>query len=1204
MHSTVVPQNSTIPVISDNTNTILHFKFDGDLTDSSGNGGFCTVTGIPSFVTTPALPTAARIKANATLWSDSTSIRAGYPAMLDGTGSYSQADASSKVTYNWSQAGGPTTLIWENPATAKPTVSGAVFGQYTIQLAVTDVNGNQGTTGLEVGAVATDDNGVVINANPVVDQIFGPMIAYGRNPWGFADYLAMQATSARYADYQNLYGLSSSWPYASWEVPASGTVSYTWDGVGMAQWLSAPGTTISSEIPASGLASFTVADVSGLDLSELPARVYVRVPTAWFTWEEIRICSVTGNSLTPCYDGRGWSDPNNGRLSAQAWPAGANIGQFKVTGKGTAFLSTLCQGGAQSPVGQMAYSAGSVTVTAGAANVVGVETSWSSSSVLPNDAIRISATHGGQPFVFVANISSLTDATHIVLSRAFPSDADSGTYSYSIVTTGAASDMALFAVLHFNRPDGSDAMKYWPGDYGCESDTSLYLHPDWDNSSDASPQPGKSYSWMTGNWWINESSQGGLDFYGEDLAHRALYYRSGLAMPLNAANMIGDMWVRMPMISGQLYGIPLFNGGLAIGGVADALLSTTPHKTQWADLRSFGTNGVNVIGATCEAAGDSRDTGYQLAWLALLALYDPDTTSTGAPGGIPWQTYWRNNLSAMYTRELGCKRSDNSWASGFYWNSYGDQITLTSGSNIGTGTSISNPGQCLGIASGTGTATNGSGVIGGSGFVSGTRIAITGTRSGAPFTMWQYYTLNSSSQITLNLGATWQGDSGTVTWMVDNGSNFTVFMQSNSDPMGAEQWSCIRDSASQVTLNRAWDGPGGTYWSFQSNLAGIGQQPYMLGIRQAAWRWASLAAAAAGNSALAANFNSLRHAAGTWIRTTGFDSNITDGMFYGRVQAGCEPITPASMGYGGSGPCFDDNPSNSDYDTIAMRELTAESSASLWSYADSGAQDRVTWGDLAYGSLWGYAPYTAFGYCAPADQITEQNASAGAASPGIFPPYNGGKWTGFFFGMGMAHQWPALRQGGVQSPRTVNTYIPFNLPEGAVRVQVTLTTPSGAVEAPFVCTSTCATTTDARQGAYWAHLVYEDGNGGTVSTADELLNPAVGRLGSGVVSNQPAVQVNSVSANYSAIDQTVTLSARVTGSDGPVNGGTVTFTVLQGCTQIGSPATSGPVSSGAASATYILPGVTPAGNYMIQAIYNGSVGFLISSSSSYNLTIR
>jgi hypothetical protein len=171
-------------------------------------------------------------------------------------------------------------------------------------------------------------------------------------------------------------------------------------------------------------------------------------------------------------------------------------------------------------------------------------------------------------------------------------------------------------------------------------------------------------------------------------------------------------------------------------------------------------------------------------------------------------------------------------------------------------------------------------------------------------------------------------------------------------------------------------------------------------------------------------------------------------------------------------------------------------------------------------------------------------------------------------------------------------------------VQVTLTTPSGAVEAPFVCTSTCATTTDARQGAYWAHLVYEDGNGGTVSTADELLNPAVGRLGSGVVSNQPAVQVNSVSANYSAIDQTVTLSARVTGSDGPVNGGTVTFTVLQGCTQIGSPATSGPVSSGAASATYILPGVTPAGNYMIQAIYNGSVGFLISSSSSYNLTIR
>jgi hypothetical protein len=438
----------------------------------------------------------------------------------------------------------------------------------------------------------------------------------------------------------------------------------------------------------------------------------------------------------------------------------------------------------------------------------------------------------------------------------------------------------------------------------------------------------------------------------------------------------------------------------------------------------------------------------------------------------------------------------------------------------------------------------------------------------------------------------------------NNGSNFTVFMQSNNDPMGAEQWSCIRNSDTQITLNRPWDGPSGTYWSYQANAAGIAQLPYMLGIRQAAWRWASLAASAAGDSTLAANFNSLRYAAGTWIRTTGFDSIVTNGMFYTRVQAGCEPITPASMGYGGSGPCFDDNPSNSAYDIIAMRELTAESSASLWSYADSGALDKVTWGDLAYGSLWGYAPYTASGYCAPADQITEQNASAGAASPAIFPPYNTGKWTGFFFGMGMAHQWPALRFGGVLPPKGVITNIPFSLPAGAVRVQVTLTAPSGAVGTPFVCTSPCTTTTDARQGTYWAHLVYEDSSGGTISTADELLTTTTGRLGRGITAEQSTVQVNSASANYSAIDQTVTLSATVASSDGPVDAGTVTFTVLQGCTQIGSPATSGTVNNGAASASYTLPGGTPAGTYTIQAVYSGPLGFLVSSNGAYNLTIN
>jgi len=1075
LHSTVVPMNSRPPVTVDNDNRTLEWKFDGDLSDASGNGYWASTGGAaePAYVATPHQDVVVAFPKTqgAPTWANWVSMRAGFPNMLDGTQSYSQSDNSAAVTWEWSQvSSGPSTLMWDDQTLAQPTVTGVVFGTYTFQLTVTDTRDLQGTATLDVGAVAMDDNGVVINSDPVVDQIFGPMIAYGKNPWGYADYLAMKATTSRYNDYLS-YGLSPTWPYASWEQPLPGTVTYTWNGTGMS-YAGRPGTKTSSAIDAWSTAPFTVADITQLDVSDLPTRVYV---TSGGGWEEMRICSVSGSTLFPCYDGRGWADPNNSRIAAQAWPSGSYIGQYKVKGSGTSFLSTLCPSGAPGQVGLVAESTGSITLLPGTQAGVGEGTAWT--SAMAGGYVRVTATHGGQNFVFVALVSQVIDAAHLTLSRPYPADADAGSFSYSIAMTG------LWPVLHYTRSDGSDAMQYWPA-FGCESDTSLYIYPQWDIPGyDGGTFSAANYTYMNGNWWLSFGANGGLDFYGEDVAHRALYYRSGYNLALTAANMIGDMWVRMPEIGGRLVYAPLFSGGLAVGGFADAMLSQTAHKTLWPDLRGFASDGAGLMQQPCWI-GDSRDTGYPLAWLALAALYDPDTTSTAAPGGIPWQTYWRNQLPAMYTRELGCQGADSSWASGFYWNPYGDQVTFTNGSPVGTGSNISS-GTCAGVAAGSGTATNGSGVIDGSGFISGTRIAITGTRSGQPFTMWQYYTENSATQITLAQGATWQGDTGPINWIVDNTSYFLTFMQSNADPMGAEEWSCIRNSPTQITLNRAWDGPSGTYNGYAGNVAGIAVQPYMLGIRQAAWRWAALAANAMGDTDLAQEFNSLRYAAGSWVRNTGFDSGVTHGMFYSRVQAGCEPITPASMGYGGGGPCFDDSPSNTDYDFVAMRELSAEATPSLWSYYDSGAPDRIQWGDTAYGSLWGWAPDTAAKAYIPTDQLTEQDPRFGA-SYGL----DNGKWTGFFFGMGMAHQWPAIRQGGAQAPDLVLTDVPFHLPAGATQVQVTVTAPTGMEGTPFICINSCTATLDARLGSYAAHLVYQDGAGKPISTADELVAAA------------------------------------------------------------------------------------------------------------------
>jgi hypothetical protein len=77
-----------------------------------------------------------------------------------------------------------------------------------------------------------------------------------------------------------------------------------------------------------------------------------------------------------------------------------------------------------------------------------------------------------------------------------------------------------------------------------------------------------------------------------------------------------------------------------------------------------------------------------------------------------------------------------------------------------------------------------------------------------------------------------------------------------------------------------------------------------------------------------------------------------------------------------------------------------------------------------------------------------------------------------------------------------------------------------------------------------------------------------------------------VSATYSASNQNITLTATVTSSAGTVSEGTVTFTVKTFLGIVhGTAVTSGTVSSGSASATYVLPG-TSTGVYNVEAVYN------------------
>jgi len=96
--------------------------------------------------------------------------------------------------------------------------------------------------------------------------------------------------------------------------------------------------------------------------------------------------------------------------------------------------------------------------------------------------------------------------------------------------------------------------------------------------------------------------------------------------------------------------------------------------------------------------------------------------------------------------------------------------------------------------------------------------------------------------------------------------------------------------------------------------------------------------------------------------------------------------------------------------------------------------------------------------------------------------------------------------------------------------------------------------------------------------------------------------VNDNAATFSANIQQVTLTATVTVPAGTVNEGTVSFQVMDGATNIGTPVPSATLTNGSAAVSYTLPAGMAVKNYIIQATYSGGPDFLASSGSG-TLTI-
>jgi hypothetical protein len=1059
IHSTLVPVNSRPPVTADNTNTVVHWKFDGTPADASGHGYDATITGSTSYASTPGqnLAVAFPKTYGAPSWTNWVSMRAGYPNQLDGTGSFSETDATPAVTYFWSQISGPTVLRWSDRTQGQPLVAGVIFGTYVLRLTVMDASGNSSSADLTVGAVAMDDNGVVVNADPRVDQIFGPMIAFGKNPWGYADQQAKNSVDLRLAAYVS-QGLSQ----PRWATYGAGTVNYNFtSGAVNCTTLTANITATSTSIP--------IAQANCLNLAQLPTTILIGGQ------ELIRISATTATTgpatLTVAYNGRGLptfcnNSACNGSVSAmqqiqQAWGSGTSVGQSLVIGTGTSFGTDpnvpWCPAGLPGPAGPIIYSMGTVSLGQLSTAITGSGTTFTPAMV--TNLIRIAATHAnGTGFVYWGLITGFTDATHITVAQPLPSDVDTTAFTYAIV-------QPAYASLDFVAPDGS-TQRAWQFLQYCESQTQAAIIGFYYTPPGGASQTGMHWS-RYDQTDFGAASAFGPNFYGEDIAHLAFYLRSGYNTAQTAATTMSRYWVKGPEIGGGwLGGIPLLKGGGALGAMANVVLNPQVKQNcpavgclDWVDVRGF----LSDFGSSDCNFADSRDSGYMGGWIALAANYDSNNTQ---------RVVWKNYLRSILSRENNCKQSDNSWSnSSIFGNAAGASVTLTNGSTAVSGTGFYG-GLCYAVASGTVTVTQGSSAFTGTGFVNGAKMIV--TANGKDFVSAFVQNGGTSG----NFSFLWPSASGTYPYVIESSTWQTAIGSGIGDSSNlSSNYSCKYNSATSLTLNKPWAGASGNYSLKSYPLIGLGQQPYMIGIKLHYLKWASYN----DDAGIASQASALIPLAGQWVHDKGYDPS-TQGMNYGRGFDWCEPATTTAPGqlqsyrqgecnYGGD-PNF----------VKAARALTAETSRALQAYYDvnGGSQSAVTWGDTAYGSLWGDCTKTTGAYCDSLfDNLDTSNANLGAY-----------KWTGFFFGMGMAHQWPAVRLGGLLPSRNRRVSIGLNLGVGP-KAQVVVTAPSGAVTTYPCLTTACSVTVDDRQGAHWYKVQYLSANGAVVAETEPDLLSAV-----------------------------------------------------------------------------------------------------------------
>ena len=228
--STLVPIASQAPYGAGVGADLGDWEFNGNGNDSSSHGDNLAYTGgAPSYPTAPIYPPACILPPQ-------TTFRAGVPlTTLNASGAFPLDGSTSLTRYLWQQISEPSPFTGQDPPTsaswvgetlANPVLTGLISGSYTIQLTVTQGNGQSSSCSQKYGMVATDDNGSVVIPNPVHAKILGPMMITNKNPWP-----AYEAAGTQFAQamIQKLAGTNEfAFQFLDfWNYPLQGTITVT-----------------------------------------------------------------------------------------------------------------------------------------------------------------------------------------------------------------------------------------------------------------------------------------------------------------------------------------------------------------------------------------------------------------------------------------------------------------------------------------------------------------------------------------------------------------------------------------------------------------------------------------------------------------------------------------------------------------------------------------------------------------------------------------------------------------------------------------------------------------------------------------------------------------------------------------------------------------------------------------------------------------